>query len=82
MSGYMWAETAEKALFVVLVIDGKGFVPGREDAINLDEIVLLEPVAWPMHCAPQNPNLAPRNCGVRAAAAAPACAIIPFAANG
>lgn len=77
MSGYMWAQTPENELFVVLMVDGKGYVPGIEAAINLDEVFFLEPVAWP---SSQNSGL-PKS-GAHAAGATAACAILHFAANG
>jgi len=82
MSGYFWAKTADGALLVVLMTDGRGFVPGREDAIKLDEISFLEPVKWPSPFEIQNRSSAPPNCGAHAPAVAHECVILPFAANG
>jgi hypothetical protein len=82
MSGYVWARTPEGALFVVLVTEGKGFVPGVEGAIDLHEIAILEPVQWPAQTTPPSQNLAPPKPGALAAAAALGCRILPFAANG
>jgi hypothetical protein len=47
MNGYIWAKTPDNELLIVLVVDGKGYVPAVENAIDLDEIDLLEPVRWP-----------------------------------
>lgn len=78
MSGYYWAKTADGALFVVLVVDGKGYVPGIENAIELAEFDLLEPVRWPL----QNRNSRLSSCGRGAAGATHECRILPFVANG
>lgn len=82
MQGYVWAKTTEGALFVVMVTDQGGFVPGREDAIDLSQITLLEPIAWPSQFTAPNPDLAPRSRGARAAVAARECDILPFVARG
>lgn len=47
MSGYIWAKTPEGALFVVLMVDGRGYVPGLENAINMADVFTLGPVQWP-----------------------------------
>jgi len=81
MSGYCWAKTPDGALFVLLIADGRGFVPGVEGAIDLQEIDILEPVQWPAPTAPLNLPSNPPNCGARAAGAARECVILPFAAS-
>lgn len=68
MQGYVWAKTPEGELFVVLMVAGRGYVPGVENAIDMAEVFLLEPVQWPMATAQPNPNLAPPKCGVLAPA--------------
>jgi hypothetical protein len=80
MSGYAWAETPEGHLFVVLVVDGKGYVPGMENAIDLSDIAILEPVEWPTATL-QNRSLPHTRRGERAAVATHECAILPFAAS-
>jgi hypothetical protein len=47
MNGYVWARTPAGELFVVLAVDGKGYVPGVENAIDLSRTDVLEPVKWP-----------------------------------
>jgi hypothetical protein len=47
MQGYAWAKTPAEELFIVLVIDGIGYVPGVENAIDLSQFDILEPVKWP-----------------------------------
>lgn len=47
MQGYFWAETPENELFVVMVVDGKGYIPGVGGAIDLSTVALLDPVPWP-----------------------------------
>lgn len=81
MSGYIWAKTAEGELFVVLVVDGKGYVPGVENAIDLAEIVALEPVKWPSAITQQSPSSVPPKCGVLVPAVTRECAILPFVAS-
>lgn len=78
MSGYMWAKTADGALFVVLVVDGKGYVPGVENAIALAEFDFMGPVQWPLQS--QNSRLS--SYGRDAAGATHECRILPFVANG
>lgn len=80
MSGYCWAKTAENELFVVLVVNGMGYIPGVESGIDLAEFVLLEPVKWPSET--QNQSFAPMKHGAPALAATHECVILPFAANG
>lgn len=82
MSGYFWAQTRENELFVVLVVDGKGFVPGVEAVIDLGQLTLLEPVKWPRQPAPGNRLSDLPKSGARAAAAERECVILPFVANG
>lgn len=82
MSGYYWARTPENELFIVLLVDGKGYVPGVENAIELDQVFILEPVQWPTEPAAQSQNLPPPKPGARAADATRECVILPFAANG
>jgi hypothetical protein len=82
MSGYYWARTPENELFVVLVVNGKGFVPGVEGAIDLTHFAILEPVKWPSQTAPPSLRSGLQNSGARAAAATRECAILPFVANG
>ena len=55
MSGYIWAKTPEGALFVVLMVNGRGFVPGVENAIDMAEIFILEPVQWPTEVRSERP---------------------------
>jgi hypothetical protein len=55
MQGYVWAKTPAGELFIVLVVDGQGYVPAIENAIDLSQIDILEPVQWPT--AAQTPNL-------------------------
>jgi hypothetical protein len=47
MQGYAWARTPSGELFIVLIVDGKGHVPGVENAADLSQIDILEPVNWP-----------------------------------
>jgi hypothetical protein len=47
MNGYVWAKTPTGELLIVLVVDGQGYVPAVENAIDLGQIELLEPVKWP-----------------------------------
>lgn len=82
MSGYVWAKTGQNELLVVLLQSGKGFVPGVENAIDLGEITILEPVRWPSQLETPSPTSAQPNCGARAADATRECVILPFAANG
>lgn len=82
MQGYSWARTADNELFVVLVVGGKGYVPGVKGAIELAEISLLEPVQWPTATTLLNRNSHPPKFGARAAGATAECVILPFAANG
>lgn len=59
MSGYVWARTEAGELFIVLVVDGEGYVPGRENAIEPEQFALfelLEPVKWPTAITPRNRN--------------------------
>lgn len=46
-NGYYWAATPDGELFVLLNIDGRGFVPAVEDDINMAAVTILEPVTWP-----------------------------------
>lgn len=82
MQGYMWARTLENTHFVVMVVSGKGYVPGVEGAIDLSEFDLLEPVAWPTATTPQSQNSLLPKCGALAPGATRECVILPFAANG
>ena len=85
-SGYYWAETVEGdgALIVLVLIDetgaAKGYVPGREGAINLSQIVITGAVAWPGEAVPA-PNLDLRCFGAPAADVVPGCSILPFAVS-
>lgn len=82
MQGYYWAKTPENELLVVLMMGGKGYVPGLDGDIPLDEIFILEPVQWPMGTMlPSRPFEVPK-CGAHAAVATHECVILPFAANG
>lgn len=81
MQGYLWAKTAENELFVVLMVGGKGYVPGREDAIALDEIFLLGPVEWPTLDGTPNLTSDLPSCGALAPDATRASNILPFVAN-
>lgn len=81
MSGYMWAKTPKGDLFVVLVVDGKGYVPGVGNAIELDTIDLLEPVRWPTAITQQSPSLPPTRRGALAHGAVAGSNILPFAAS-
>jgi hypothetical protein len=80
--GYVWAKTPNGELFVVLVVDGKGYVPGVEGAIELHQIAILEPVQWPTLIAPPNRLSGLPKSGALAADATRECVILPFAANG
>lgn len=82
MQGYYWAETPEKALFVVLMADGKGYVPGIESAIDLSEVFFLEPVQWPSQAEPPSRISVPPKPGALVAGATRECVILPFVANG
>lgn len=82
MSGYTWAKTSKNELLVVLVVDGKGYVPGREDAIDMEQISLLEPVQWPSPIAPPSRLSDLPKPGALVAGATHECVILPFAANG
>lgn len=81
MRGYRWAKMIDGALFVVLLMDGKGYVPGREDAIDLSQIDLLEPVQWPNLGATPSPASELLKYGAPVPAATRECAILPFVAN-
>lgn len=81
MQGYHWAETADGELFVVLMVDGKGYVPGVEGAIDLGTANLLEPLPWPARPAPPRLNSGMPPCGVPVPAATHECCILPFVAN-
>lgn len=52
--GYFWARTPKGELFVVLVVSGQGYVAAVECAIDLVQIDILEPVAWPTASAAPN----------------------------
>lgn len=78
MQGYFWAETPDRALFVVLMVDGKGYVPGVEGAIDLGTANLLEPLPWPAQPAPPRLNSGTENYGAPAVAAMRGADIIPF----
>lgn len=82
MSGYLWAKTPQGALFVVLEVGGKGFVPGVEGAINLAELDILEPVQWPSQTTIQSPASDLPKPGALVPAATRECRILPFAASG
>lgn len=81
MQGYYWAETPEKTLFVVLMVNGKGYVPGLENAIDLAEVFFLEPVRWPSQAEPPSQISALPKLGALAAGATRECVILPFAVN-
>ena len=81
MQGYVWARTPAKELFVVLVVDGKGYVPGVENAIDLFQIELLEPVQWPTEITRQNRNSGVPLPGALVPDATPECSILAFAAS-
>lgn len=82
MSGYAWAKTAENELFVVMVVGGRGYVPGVGGAIDLTDIVILEPVLWPSQTERRSQVSDLPKPGARAAGATPGSNILPFAANG
>lgn len=82
MQGYYWARTPENELFVVLMVGGKGYVPGIEDAIDLTELFVLEPVRWPEPAKPESQISDLPKPGALVRGATHACAILPFAANG
>lgn len=82
MQGYVWAKTSDDELFVVLIKDGKGYVPGVGNAIDLGEFDFLEPVAWPTATTQQSRNSLSERLGAPAAGATRECVILPFAANG
>lgn len=81
MQGYVWAKTPENELLIVLVTDGKGYVPGVESAIDLDEFFFLGPVEWPTEVTRQSRNSGQPKCGAHVPAATRGCVILPFAAN-
>lgn len=81
MQGYVWAKTAAGELFVVLVVDGKGYVPGVENAIDLGQIEALEPVKWPTAITQRNQNSDLPLPGVLVPDVMPECVILPFAAS-
>lgn len=82
MNGYFWAETVDGALLIVLFVNGRGFVPGREGAINLDEIFVREPVQWPEQTAAPSQNSDLPYYGARARAVTRGSNILPFGARG
>lgn len=82
MQGYVWAKTPEGELFVVLLSSGKGYVPGVEGAISLDQFAVLEPVQWPVQIAPLSRLSDLSSRGALAPAATRASNILPFVANG
>lgn len=82
MLGYVWAKTPSGELFVVMVAEGKGYVPGVENAIDLAEFEILEPVQWPTATTQLNQSSVRPNSGAHAAGAMRECVILPFAANG
>lgn len=82
MHGYFWAEMPGEGLLIVLFIHGKGFVPGREGAINVDEIFIREPVQWPEPSAMPSQNLDLPNYGARARVATRGSNILAFNARG
>jgi hypothetical protein len=47
MQGYAWAKTPAGELFIVLIVDGQGYVPGVENATDLSQVDILVPVKWP-----------------------------------
>lgn len=81
MQGYYWAKTPENELLVVLLTQGKGFVPGVENAIDLAELFILEPVQWPEPVKPRNLVSDLPKPGARAHGATHECVILPFAAS-
>lgn len=81
MQGYWWAKTPENELLIVMIVEGRGYVPAVPDAINLDEIFFLEPVRWPDQVSQPSPNLPPSKSGRPAPDATHECVIIPFAAS-
>lgn len=81
MQGYVWAKTPEGELLVVLVQGQKGFVPGLEGAIELDEFFILAPVEWPKPDILQSRPLLPTRRGAPAPVAARGSNILPFAAS-
>lgn len=82
MQGYFWAETPENELFVVMVVDGKGYIPGVGGAIDLSTVALLDPVPWPAQPATRPRNSAMPCSGLPAAVAMHECAILRFDVNG
>ena len=81
MSGYVWARTPQKELFVVLVVDGKGYVPGVENAIDIGQFDIVEPVQWPTAITPRNQNSVQPSPGALAPDATHECVILPFAVS-
>lgn len=79
MSGYAWAKTTAGELFVVLIVDGKGYVPGVENAIDLEQIEALEPVKWPTAITQRSPNSPPMKPGVLVPDVMLGSNIVPFA---
>lgn len=80
-NGYYWAKTPDGELFVLLNVDGMGFVPAVESAIDLATVTILEPIKWPSPLTTESRVSDLRKCGAPAAVAAPECVILPFAAS-
>jgi len=78
MQGYYWAETFENGQLIVLIEGGKGYVPGREGAINLDEIFIREPVQWPARATQPSLSSEMPNCGALAPVAVHGLPTIPW----
>lgn len=82
MQGYVWAKTPENQLFVVLIVDGRGYVPGVENAIELDEFFILEPVTWPSQTGPPSQISVPPKPGALAPVAMRGSATRLYVVNG
>lgn len=80
-NGYYWAATPDGELFVLLNIDGRGFVPAVEDDINMAAVTILEPVTWPSQVTAANQASSHSKRGAPAAGAVPECVVLPFAAS-
>jgi hypothetical protein len=59
MQGYAWAKTSTGELLIVLFVDGQGYVPAVENAIDLSQIEFLGPVQWPTVVTAPPPTAGP-----------------------
>jgi hypothetical protein len=81
MSGYVWARTAAGELLIVLLVDGMGYVPAREDAIDLFQIEFLGPVQWPTAITQPSRSSAALSLGALVAVAMRGVDTPPYVAN-